>query len=242
MKFLNIVIPMAGRGSRFSSVGYIDPKPLITVQDSPMIELVTKNLTPKKYKYKFIFICQEEVLKNEKFQYFIKKLPDVYKIIPINYITRGAAETVLLAKDFISNEEHLMIANCDQFIDINIDDYLDFAFQSDCCIMTMKACDPKWSYIKYENHIIVDIIEKQVVSNDATAGIYNFASGNLFLRGVYKMIKKNIKVNGEFYVAPVYGELIKDHATVKIYDVTGKMYGLGTPEDLLLFKQSQLGI
>lgn len=226
---------MAGRGSRFGSAGYLDPKPLITVRNSSMIELVTKNLTPKRYKFKFIFICQEGILKHVKFQHFLKKLSCAYEIIPINYTTRGAAETVLLAKDFISNEEHLMIANCDQFIDINIDDYLDFAFQFECCIMTMKASDPKWSYIKYKNHIIVDVIEKQVVSNDATVGIYNFSSGNLFLKGVHKMIKKNRKVNGEFYLAPVYKELIEDNSEVKIYDISGKMHGLGTPEDLSLF-------
>lgn len=235
MKFVNIVIPMAGRGSRFSDAGYVDPKPLINVRKKAMIELVAENLTPKKYDCKFIFICQEEILDNLKFQKFISEFSIKHEIIPINYITGGAAETVLLAEHLINNDDQLMIANCDQYIDIDIDDYLDFASQSESCIMTMKANHPKWSYIKYKDNIIIDVVEKKVVSDDATVGIYNFSSGNLFLKGAHMMIKKDKKVNGEYYVAPVYKELIDEEVDVRTYDITGKMYGLGTPEDLSLF-------
>jgi len=237
MKNINIVIPMAGRGSRFYDAGYQDPKPMIQVCDMPMIEFVVRNLTPKKYNPRFIFICQEAILKNTKFRNFIRNLQHEHKIIPINYITNGAAETVLLARDLINNDDHLMIANCDQFVDIEIDSYIDFAFQSEGCIMTMHADHPKWSYIKYENDLIVDVVEKEVVSNDATVGIYNFQLGKSFVAGADQMIKKDRKVNNEFYVAPVYKELLEDGMKVSIYDVSGKMHGLGTPDDLLSFKE-----
>ena len=237
MKKINIVLPMAGRGSRFYDVGYKDPKPMIQVCDMPMIEFVVNNLTPKKYNPKFIFICQESILTNDKFKSFIKNLQNEYEIIPINYITNGAAETVLLARDLIDNDDHLMIANCDQFVDIEIDSYIDFAFQSEGCIMTMYADHPKWSYIKYENELIVDVVEKEVVSNDATVGIYNFKFGKSFVYGADQMIRKDRKVNDEFYVAPVYNELLENGMKIAIYDITGKMHGLGTPEDLMSFKK-----
>jgi NDP-sugar pyrophosphorylase family protein len=236
MKKINIVIPMAGRGSRFSEAGYKNPKPMIQVKNMPMIEFVVKNLTPKKYSPNFIFICQKDILQNIEFTDFLQKLTVPHQLISIDYITNGAAETVLLAREHINNDDHLMVANCDQFVDIEIDDYLDFAFQSEGCIMTMYANHPKWSYIKYINNKIVDVVEKEVVSDDATVGIYNFQAGKMFVNGADAMIQKDKTVNGEFYVAPVYKELIEGGMNITIYDVSGRMHGLGTPEDLVEFE------
>jgi len=240
MNKLNIVIPMAGRGSRFSQAGYIDPKPLIDIHGIPMIELVIKNLMPLDIKSHFYLICQKDILSNLKFQETINHFQNNLTLIPIDYITNGAAETVLLAKDYINNNDHLMIANCDQYVDIKIDDYLKFALNYDGCIMTMKANHPKWSYIKYENDIIVDVVEKEVVSDDATVGIYNYKSGKIFVDCAQQMINKNFKVNNEFYVAPVYKEIINLGFEVATYDISGKMYGLGTPDDLSIFLQKSL--
>lgn len=226
---------MAGRGSRFSEAGYKLPKPLIDVNGMPMIELVIKNLTPRTFEPRFILICQSNILKSESFNSLLESINCEYKIIPIDYITNGAAETVLLARDYIDNDNHLMIANCDQFVDINIDHYLNHAFKYDACIMTMKANHPKWSYIKYKNNKIVDVVEKEVVSDDATVGIYNYSSGRLFVHSADEMISKNIRVNNEFYVAPVYKEIIELGMSISTYDISGNMYGLGTPEDLESF-------
>jgi len=226
---------MAGRGSRFSEAGYKLPKPLIDVNGSPMIELVINNLTPRTFKPKFIFICQSNILKSSIFTSFIERINSEHQIIAIDYITNGAAETVLLARDYIDNDNHLMIANCDQFVNINIDDYLEHAFKYNACIMTMKANHPKWSYIKYKDNEIVDVIEKKVVSDDATVGIYNYSSGRLFVNSADSMIRKNIRVNNEFYVAPVYKEIIESGMSISTYDISGNMHGLGTPEDLQSF-------
>lgn len=232
---LNIVIPMAGRGSRFTKSGYKLPKPLINVNGEPMIEKVIKNLTPN-INHKFYFICQKDHLLN----YDLKSIFDSncvsYEIIPIENITEGAACTVLLAKSYINNNEKLMIANCDQYIDININDYLNSWSNFDGFIMTMKSNNSKWSYINYDKKKnIIGIIEKKVVSNDATVGIYNFLSGSLFVSNAEEMIKKNDRVNNEFYIAPVYTYLAKKNLNLGIYDISGKMFGLGTPEDLNIF-------
>jgi len=232
---LNIVIPMAGRGSRFSDAGYKLPKPLIDINGSAMIEKVIQNLTPKQ-QHKFFFICQNEHLINYDLKSIFESNCKSFEIIPIEKVTEGAACTVLLAKKFINNSDRLMIANCDQYVDININDYLDAELNFDGYIMTMKSNETKWSYINYDKYKnIKGIIEKKVVSNDATVGIYNFSRGELFVQNAEEMIMKNDRVNNEFYVAPVYTYMAKKKFKLGIYDISGKMYGLGTPKDLETF-------
>jgi len=237
---INIVIPMAGHGSRFSKAGYKDPKPLIPVNGKPMIQLVIENLKPSK-DHCFIFICQAEHLKNYPLRVLLEEKAPGCKIIEVSQVTEGAACTVLLAKNFINNQDQLMIANCDQYIDVDINKYLAVldGQTADGLIMTMKANDNKWSFIKLnERNEITLVVEKEVVSDEATVGIYNYQRGSDFVEAAEKMIAKNLRVNNEFYVAPVYNEMIEDKKSIKYFNIgsLGKgMHGLGTPEDLNLF-------
>lgn len=233
---LNIVVPMAGRGSRFTEAGYKDPKPLIDIYGHTMIEYVVKNITPK-CEHKFIFICQEDHLERYNLQ---EKLEDVtngeYIIIPIKYITEGAACTVLLAEKYIDNEDGLMIANSDQFVETSIDKYLLGIGDADGLIMTMPASHPKWSYIRYKEDGRVTLVrEKEVISDQATVGIYNYKRGGNFVKYAHQMIDKDVRVNNEFYVAPVYNEMIEAGYKIRYYDIGNCMNGLGTPEDLEIF-------
>lgn len=232
---LNIVVPMAGKGSRFVNAGYTVPKPLIDVDGEPMICVVTKNIAPT-MRHRFIYICQKEHLQKYDLEKLLRAIEPDCIIIPITHVTEGAACTVLLAQEYIDNDSLLMIANSDQYIDSAIDQYIAAGIGSDGCIMTMRANDPKWSYIRYDvNGAVTEVREKEVISDEATVGIYNFAHGNDFVRAAHVMIRKNIRVNQEFYVAPVYNELIAEGKKIVYYNV-GKerqgMYGLGTPEDL----------
>lgn len=173
-KMINIVIPMAGRGSRFADAGYNLPKPLINVNGKPMIELVIHNLMPKQ-EHKFIFIIQEEHKNKYKLDKTLKDICKTSEIIMVDGVTEGAACTVLLAERYIDSAESLMIANCDQWVDININDYLSIIEEgnADGLIMTMKADNPKWSYVKYnEKKEVIKVVEKKVVSDEATVGIY----------------------------------------------------------------------
>lgn len=237
---LNIVIPMAGLGSRFSEVGYTEPKPLISVNGKSMIQLVIENLKPK-IDHQFIFICRDEHLQKYNLRNILEKFSPGCKIISLNEVTEGAACTVLVAKEYIDNTDQLMIANCDQYIDIKIDNYLNNIYEKnyDGLIMTMKADDNKWSYIKINNNKeIIEVVEKVVVSDEATVGIYNFKRGSDFVLGANKMIQENLRVNNEFYVAPVYNQLIEKKMIIGYYNigaVNNGMYGLGTPEDLYYF-------
>jgi len=237
---LNIVIPMAGRGSRFQRVGYPMPKPLIPVGGKLMVERVIDNLRPES-PHRFTFICQQQHLREFPLEAQLRAATDNPVIIGLEGITEGAACTVLMAREHIDTDEPLMIANCDQFVDASLDQYLGAmqAERLDGLIMTMTADDPKWSFVALDgNRLVTRVVEKQVISNEATVGIYNFRHGREFVAAADAMIARNERVNNEFYVAPVYNDLIARGHRVGIFNVGSEangMYGLGIPEDLELF-------
>jgi NDP-sugar pyrophosphorylase family protein len=235
-KRLNIVIPMAGAGSRFAAAGYSFPKPLIDVNGKPMIQLIVENLKPK-CEHRFIFICRGEHFEQYSLpQIFSRIAGNNYESIQINALTAGAATTVLTAVDLINSDEDLMIANADQIIDVDINTFISSARKSgaDGTIMTFNSSHPKWSYARVDKKgNVLETVEKKVISDHATVGIYYFSHGKDFVEGAFSMIEKNIRLNNEFYVCPVYNELILKDKQIKISEIKSKqMHGLGTPEDL----------
>lgn len=244
---LNIVMPMAGRGKRFADAGYATPKPLLPIHGRPMTEVVIDNLRPAR-PHRFVFLILREHAESFDFDQHLQRWAPGCEVRYVETVTQGAACTVLLARDLIHTSEPLMIANCDQWVDVDINDYLlamDSA-RADGLIMTMWADDPKWSFVRFGlGGQVVEVVEKRVVSNEATVGIYNFARGSDFVWAANLMIAKDLRVNGEFYVAPVYNELIAEGQSVIVHNVgrdnTG-MYGLGTPADLEGFRSLPIAI
>jgi NDP-sugar pyrophosphorylase family protein len=238
---LNIVVPMAGRGSRFLSEGFTLPKPLIPVLGRPMIDVVVNNVRPAS-PHRFIYLCLEEHIVTYGLEAKLSALTPGCVIVPVRAVTEGAACTVLLAREYIDDADPLMIANSDQWVDASIDDYLR-AFDDpsvDGLIMTMWADHPKWSYIRFDDAgKAIEVVEKEVVSNEATVGIYNFRHGRDFVRAADAMIAKELRVNGEFYVAPTYNQLIDEGQRIAHCNVGREldgMYGLGIPSDLAAFE------
>jgi NDP-sugar pyrophosphorylase family protein len=242
MKTLNIVIPMAGKGSRFADVGYAFPKPLIEVAGQTMIEVVIRNLKPT-VPHRFIFICQREHYEKYDLNNIFKNAVggDNFEIVQINGVTAGAACTVLCARQYINNEDDLLIANSDQYIEYETDSFIETARTGDTdgLIMTFESSHPKWSYARTDKDgKVIEVAEKKLISNKATTGIYYFRRGSDFVQGAEAMIKKDCRHNGEFYVCPVYNELILDGADIRISDINvSDMHGLGTPEDLDAFME-----
>jgi dTDP-glucose pyrophosphorylase len=234
---INIVVPMAGRGSRFVQAGYNLPKPLLPVLGRPMIEVVIENLRPST-PHRFIFICQQEHLQEFDLEPVLRSAGNDTIIVPIEYVTEGAACTVLLAEKYINNLQPLMIANCDQYISTPIDTYLHKMDEGDFdgYIMTMSADDSKWSYIRLnEKKLITEVVEKKVVSNEATVGIYNYRHGSDFVSAAHAMMAANDRTNNEFYVAPAYNYMISAGKRIGFMNIGAEragMYGLGVPEDL----------
>ena len=233
---LNILIPMAGKGSRFQDRGYVFPKPLIEVNQKPMIQLVIENLN---IKAQYIFLVLNEHYDKYNLKYFLESICPGCKIVIVDRITEGAACTSLLAKEFINNDNMLLIANSDQYIEWNSSEimYSLLSSNADGGILCFDSSHPKWSFAKVENDIVTEVAEKKSISNNATVGIYYWKKGSDYVKYCESMINKNLRVNNEFYICPVYNEAIKDQKRIEIRKVK-KMYGLGTPEDLDFFLEN----
>ena len=231
---MNVLIPMAGAGKRFFDSGYFFPKPIIEVENKPMIQWVIESLN---IDANYIFIIQKQHQKEFNIKSVLKILKPNCKIIELDELTEGAACTTLLAEKYINSKEPLIIGNSDQFIKWNSSEAI-YNFTSkkiDGAILTFESIHPKWSYARCDkNKNVLEVAEKKVISKNATVGVYYWKHGKDYVKYANQMIKKNIRVNNEFYVCPVYNEAIKDKKTIKIEPVE-EMHGLGTPEDLNIF-------
>ncbi|MBL8861158.1 MAG: glycosyltransferase family 2 protein [Planctomycetes bacterium] len=235
---LNIVVPMAGRGQRFADAGYDLPKPLIPIHGFPMIQVVIENLTPTR-PHRFVFLLLREHAQQFGLADRLREWAPGCELVFVDQVTQGAACTVLLARSSIDDDRPLMIANCDQYVSVAIDDYLGQLSDATGLIMTMWADDPKWSFVRLgAGGAVTEVVEKQVVSNEATVGIYNFRHGADFVRAADAMIAQDLRVNGEFYVAPAYNQLLRAGAAVRVHNigrVGAGMHGIGTPADIEAF-------
>lgn len=239
---LNIVIPASGYGSRFAKAGYTLPKPLIHIKGEPMIKTVVDNLTFKCVDNpQFIFIVRKEHNDDFKFDNYLKTICPNCKIISVDSVTEGAACSILLAKEIIDNDTPLLLANSDQYLEWDADEFLKAAQSKDVdgVISTFKSSDPKFSYAKVDEDtgLVTQVAEKIVISNIATTGIYYWKRGSDFVKYANDMISKNIRFRNEFYTAPVFNQAISDNKKIIIKNCK-YFWSLGTPEDLSCFLEN----
>jgi dTDP-glucose pyrophosphorylase len=229
---MQILIPMAGAGSRFVQAGYEDPKPLIDVNGLPMIRQVVENLG---LDYDYIFIAQKSTLDQYRSQLEeVTKVAKSAKFISVDGLTRGAAETCLIAKEYLDPDRPLMIANCDQIMEWDSDEFYEWFYSkpSDGAIITFDSDSDKNSYVKLnEDGWVIEAKEKIVISNLATTGVYIWRKASDFIWAAEEMIFKNIRHNNEFYVCPVYNQNILRGQYINTYHIN-KHWPIGTPEDL----------
>lgn len=232
---MNILIPMAGAGSRFQQAGYTLPKPLIDVEGKPMIERVVENLG---FDGKYIFIVQKSHFDTYALDETLRRISPNCEIIQVDSLTEGAACTTLLAKELIDTDEPLIIANSDQYVEgfDGMHFIRSISHPSlDGGMVTFTASDRKWSFARlHHNGLIAEVAEKRPISNIATVGIYFWSRGSDYVKYAEQMIHENVRVNNEFYVCPVFNEAIEAGKRFVCYHVD-KMYGLGTPEDLIKY-------
>lgn len=235
--YLNVLVPMAGEGKRFKDAGYNLPKPLIDINGIPMIVSAIKSLN---IEAKYTYIVQEKHFNKYDLKNLLNEITPNCNIIKIQGITDGAARTTLFAESVINNENPLIIFNSDQIIEWDSEQFKKFINnEMDGAIVTFKSSGNKWSYVKINKlGFIEEVAEKIEISNDATAGIYYWSSGSDYVKYAKQMIEKNIRVNNEFYVAPVYNEAIKDDKVIYPF-LINKMWGVGTPEDLEVYLSKQ---
>ena len=231
---MNVLIPMAGAGSRFEQAGYTFPKPLIDVNGKPMIQRVVENIN---IDATHIFIVQKSHYEKYSLQHTLNLISPGCKIVQVDGVTEGAACTTLLAKEYINNDDPLVLANSDQYVDWDSSQYMYSCMTDDIdgSILTFNSTHPKWSYAKTNDQgFVTEVAEKKPISENATVGIYFWKKGKDYVECAESMITKNIRVNNEFYVCPVYNEAILRNAKIKTFHIE-KMWGLGTPEDLDTF-------
>lgn len=229
---LNVLIPMAGAGSRFEQAGYTFPKPLIEVRNKPMIQVVVENLN---IQANYIYVVQKKHRQKYNLDTLLNLLTPGCRIVEVDQLTEGAACTALLAREFINSEAPLFFANSDQFVEWDSNEFMYKMNETnaDGGIVTFEATHPKWSFAKInpDTGLVTEVAEKNPISNKATVGYYYWKHGCDFVKYAEQMIDKNIRVNNEFYVCPVFNQAIEEGKEIRTFNVEG-MWGLGTPEDL----------
>lgn len=242
LKAVNVIIPAAGEGSRFARAGWKKPKPFIDIDGRPMLEHVIDNVTPVGATVT-ILLRQEHLETHPKIAYRLQEGGS--HIITVSQLTEGTASTVLLARRMFDNDQPMMVANSDQLVDFDVNDFIDDCIQRnlDGSVLVFRdpLMDPKWSFASVdEDGLVLEVAEKFPISDLATVGIYLFRRGKDFIEAAFDMMIANDRVNNEFYTCPVYNYMIRSGAKIGVYEIQmNAMAGLGTPDDLIRFLQER---
>jgi dTDP-glucose pyrophosphorylase len=235
---MNIVIPMAGLGSRFSKNGIKTPKPLIEVNGKTLIEHSVESLgIPGRY----IFITRkyDDGEDNESLSRILKRLDPKSLEIQIDHTTSGCSETCLYAREHIDNDEELIITNCDQLMNWDANSFMETVSPSyvDGAVVLFKSKDPKNSFAKVSGGCISNIVEKKPISDDALVGIHYWKQGSDFVSSSENLLK-HFRSSGlpECYISETYNYLIKQEKNILSFFIPKNSYvPLGTPEDVSIY-------
>lgn len=241
---VNLVVPMAGAGARFVEAGYSTPKPLLPVGEFKMFEVVLCNLL-NPLVAEVVMVAPRYFGLKEHAHVLESRLGIPLRVLEVDSLTAGPAVSALLGSAPLDPSKPVVIANSDQFLDFSSRDWMAEAVDSgvDGSILCMRDSDPKWSYVGFDSDGLVSRVEeKKVISKMATCGVYYFKEAGAFQRYASEMIDREDRVNGEFYVGPVYNGLISEGGRVACVDlgpVSEVMYGLGIPADYERFLVSE---
>ena len=230
---INVLIPMAGRGSRFREAGFDLPKPLIPVAGKAMVDWALESVSGMGEDLRLIFVALEEDLDSGLYHH-LRGLGD---IVSIPELTDGAVQSALAARSLIENETPLVIANCDQYIDSDLSAWLVSSRGFDASVLTFNSTNAHHSYIKAKGSHVQEVREKEVISDLAVAGIYYYGRGSMFTEGADDLIKQRDMTNGEYYISPIFNILIQKGFSVTFSTIPRESsHMLGTPEELKLFE------
>lgn len=240
---IQVVIPMAGEGSRFRDAGFTTPKPLIDVRGLPMVAAVIRDLN---IDAQFIFIVKQEHEQQYNLSTMLKLMVPGCEICHVSGKQEGAATTILQIRPLIDNQNHLLIVNSDQMWSWQANTFYHYVTQSklDGSIVVFEdpTKDPKWSFARLdENQLVVEVAEKQPISTLASAGIYYWSHGSDFVHYAEQMVAANDRINGEFYVAPVYNYAIRDSKRFNTFNIE-RFWPTGTPAELEYYLHNRKAI
>jgi len=233
INMINIVIPMAGAGSRFSIAGYDVPKPFIEFNNKMMIEHVLGSF--ENVEANFILVLQEKFLTEQKKQ--LEKLKSRYRLdfVTVPKLTMGAAITALAAHKKVDSNKDIIFADSDNiFNKDDISNFITYARENELsgALLTISSNNPCYSYAKVdENNYLVETKEKEVISSHAITGVYYFKSLEQFRDSVIDLVVESDLSKGEFYMSNVYNHLKKLTSKISVFDI--KHFDcVGTPEQL----------
>lgn len=222
---INILVPMAGKSYFFDDKQDGFSKPFIEICGKTMLEhfvLNYQNINDKR----FIFVIQDD--ENRKFglQNAINVLTNnKNEIIILKNETAGMACSALMAVNFIDNDEPLIIANMDQIFELDLNEIIYKLSNFDAGVLSFENIHPRFSYVKCdEENNILQASEKKQISKNAIAGFYYFKKGSNFTQAAKDMIKKDVNLDGKFYVAPTLNELILQGKVVKNLRIDNNKY------------------
>jgi len=230
---MNVIIPMAGEGSRFPKDKYL-PKPLIDINGTPMIIRAIRSLGIEG-QYNFI------IRKNEYMDSVKETISNEVtnpNFIEIDKTTEGPACSALLFKDIINNDDELVIANCDQIMEWNTDLFFHNVRLYDGAVVTYHSDTDKNSYVRLDKKgQAIQFAEKEVISNISLNGIHYWKKGRYFVDSAEKMIAADDRApNGEFYISLSYNHMIEVGLNVGIYHIPNQQHhAVGVPIDLEKF-------
>lgn len=238
---MNIIITMAGLGSRFQKAGYKKPKFMIEVKGKTLFEWSMLSLTDFNSlpNTKYIFITRKETNSSS----FIKTQMEKFgihniEIIEIDKVTDGQATTTMLAKPYWNKNEEMIIYNIDTYVEPGTIKYS--SISGDGFIPCFNAPGDHWSFVKLDqNGNATEVREKQRISDNCTIGLYYFKNCTLYekLYNDYYSNNNNLE-KGEKYIAPLYNHMIKQGMSVRIEVLpTKKVHVLGTPEEVKAFEK-----
>lgn len=227
---MNIVMPMAGRGERFSKEGYRMPKPLIQVDGIPMFVKATQSL-PLALAKQIIFVILQEHDTKFGFSSVIRKYFSAYpiKIVCLPQVTRGQALTVVAALNASSaKHESLLIFNADSAFEDNLESFFSSIDPTVRGMLQVFTDDqPRWSFVRTDDDgLVLETAEKRVISSNASTGLYWFREGTTFL----SLVRRSTNKAGERFIAPLYNNLIQEGARV-IAKPVKRFFCYGTPSD-----------
>jgi NDP-sugar pyrophosphorylase family protein len=231
---MNVVVPMAGLGSRFREAGFDRPKPLIPVLGRPMYSWAVDSL-PLARAERLIFILlrtqpEFEELRDDALARYRAHAPVV---LDVPRLTAGQAETVMRAEALIDNEAALLIHNADTAFEID-DVWVDRAREEklDGALLVFRSNEARWSYARTDaSGRVCEVREKVAISPWASTGTYWFARGRDFARLARAQAETRSGEKGELYVGPLYNKLIEAGAEVRNFQID-RLLCFGTPQDL----------
>ena len=237
MKYLHIIMPMAGEGSRFMNNGWSTPKPLINLNNKPLFMHAIDSINIENIPIKYSFIVRKEHIAKYNIDNTIKAYLPNANIFFVEKTTRGAVETCMIAESAIDNDDAILVLDCDlHFNSISFNNIIKSVIEGDTTIsgalVSFNSNDPKYSYAEIDNNnIVIRTAEKEVISNNALCGAYFFSNGSEFKSISKQLINEANFKKSEFYVSLLYNYILRNNSKV-VLTVMDEYHSYGTPDEL----------